>query len=481
MMQNKSEVRAFLEPVQLGMSLGGVALFTRLVEGVLQVHPEFIAWKLDLKNAFNEEARRSVLEVLEATPSLAHLVSFAATILAPVCALEAGGKTWGWAAEGLVQGDTSSGDFFTIALQPDLVALDMACRQGGGLARAGHDDVVAQGPPAVVIPAVLEFMIKIKSRCGLQVQLSKSQIFSWDGLLPAEAPQDVELAGKMVDGNFEVGFNCYGVPMGTPAYRTSELREKAEVIVADAEKVEDLLCGEKQAMWSALRLSIYQRFGYFSQHVPPSLTEPGSLAGHQTMAGTGVFSGIQHPKRKEGRGRRSGGESTSNSSRRKIFPRLGCKAASEELWVGLQVPGAVLWSSLPWGPGDFNPQDGRDLPPACGSLEWRRVLASWGSGSAKERRWRKVLLSGTQEGEELRRTWTSLTNEAREAAEWLDKDLEPVFSSTVEGVGNGSVTGETRRSVVEALEKTRALLLGKGLRSSPAQECQASLGVEAEM
>ena len=76
----------------------------------------------------------------------------------------------------------------------------------------------------------------------------------------------------------------------------------------------------------------------------------------------------------------------------------------------------------------------------------------WGTGAAQERRRRKVLEYGTQEGEERKRTWCSLTREAREFSEWMDKEVEPVFSQPVEGAGNGSVTGETRRLVMEAME-----------------------------
>ena len=42
----------------------------------------------------------------------------------------------------------------------------------------------------------------------------------------------------------------------------------------DSKKAEEVLGGDRQALWSALRLSITQRFGYLQQMVPPSLTEP---------------------------------------------------------------------------------------------------------------------------------------------------------------------------------------------------------------
>ena len=130
MVQNKMEIREFLEPVQVGLSVSGAALLTRCKAGVLNTHRDFVCFRIDLQNAFNEMSRRAVLDVLANEPNLSHLVSFAALILSPEPALETGGRKWGETAEGLVQGDTPSGDLFAIGLQPDLLELDMACRQG---------------------------------------------------------------------------------------------------------------------------------------------------------------------------------------------------------------------------------------------------------------------------------------------------------------------------------------------------------------
>ena len=84
-------------------------------------------------------------------------------------------------------------------------------------------------------------------RCHLKLQWNKSCIFSWNGKLPEGTPDGVELAGKMVDGNFEVGFDCYGVPIGSSKFISSELMEIAEEIVADAVKTWQVLSTNKQA------------------------------------------------------------------------------------------------------------------------------------------------------------------------------------------------------------------------------------------
>ena len=99
MVQSKSEVREYLEPVQVGISVAGAALLTRSVCGVLNTFANFICFRIDLKNAFNEMSRRAMLDVLENEPSLSHLINFVGTTLSPRAALETGRKKWG---EGLV-------------------------------------------------------------------------------------------------------------------------------------------------------------------------------------------------------------------------------------------------------------------------------------------------------------------------------------------------------------------------------------------
>ena len=218
MVQNKTEIREFLEPVQLGLSKAGAAILTRSVSGVLHSFRDFICFRLDLKNAFNEMSRRAIMDVIAGEPSLSHLETFVAAIAAPVAALETGGKRLGESGDGVAQGDPPSGDLFSVGLQPDLVVLDRDSKEGGGQAIAGHDDVSVQGPPGVVIPAVVKFAAAIWDRCHLRLQWSKSHIFSWDGVLPAGAPEEVEIAGKVIGGSFQPGFDCYGVPMGAKQY-----------------------------------------------------------------------------------------------------------------------------------------------------------------------------------------------------------------------------------------------------------------------
>ena len=92
--------------------------------------------------------------------------------------------------------------------------------------------------------------------------------------MPDNAPPDLKLAGTMVGEIFARGFMCYGIPIGTNEYVTHQLQEKAVEIVDDAVKTVEVLAGDKQALWTVLRMSPLHRFKYFCQLAPPSLTEP---------------------------------------------------------------------------------------------------------------------------------------------------------------------------------------------------------------
>ena len=461
MAQSKTEVRDFLEPVQLGISIAGPALLTRSVSGVLQAFPDFICFRLDLKNAFNEMSRRAILDVLNSEESLKHLVTFAAAILAPVAALETGGEVWGETAEGVGQGDPPSGDFFSVGLHPDLLELDRACREGGGQARAGHDDVFAQGPANVVIPAVERFARSIWERCHLKLQWNKSHIFTWDGILPEGTPEGVGIAGKTIDGVLEVGFDCYGVPMGTDKYVKSELMVMASEVAEDAKKTRELLNPNKQALWATLRLSTTQRFQFLCQHVHPSLCEPvAEWLDSQLWRELEATVGFDIPQGYRGQ----------EGDVALDVPVAGLNGRSFQEWA-VRLPVKMHG----WG---FRSLRATCIPAYIGTLEtsiprmkdispimvntWGGT-ESWGAEAPTASRWSAVLESGCREGVELERAWEILTREARESADWLGTQVDPVFSVPLSGLGDGSVSGNTRGDIVAARERTRAQLLTKAL------------------
>ena len=64
MSQCKTELRQYLEPVQLGMSLAGAAKLVFSVGGAIRANREQICIKIDLKNAFNECSKTAIIKVI---------------------------------------------------------------------------------------------------------------------------------------------------------------------------------------------------------------------------------------------------------------------------------------------------------------------------------------------------------------------------------------------------------------------------------
>ena len=272
--QSKTEIREFLEPQQLGQSLAGGAKLVLCISGMLEANPNFVCVSTDIENCYNTQNRAAALHGLQGAESLSHLTTFAATILAPVPALETRGKVWGSTGTGKIQGDSASGPLQAVGFQPSVEILDAECSVGGGVARAGADDVFAVGPPEIVIPAIQRFAAEVEERCSLRLQWSKSTVYTREGGLPDNTPAGLSLAGEQVGEQFLRGTMVYGVPVGCPEYITFKLREKAEEIISDANKTREVLATDPQALWTALRLSVQQRFQYLMQLTPPSLCEP---------------------------------------------------------------------------------------------------------------------------------------------------------------------------------------------------------------
>ena len=182
--ETTQDLVSFLEPEQLVLSKGGA---------------------VDLKNAFNEVHRAAIIENLEDEPSLQHLAWFAAVSLVPEVGLENGGVLWGKAKEGETQGDPKAGAVFCFGIQPEVRELCREVREAEGVGVFGMDDDYVAGPAEeVVFPAVERFERRLLERCGLVLQRAKTEVFSWNGVLPRDTPAGMVLAGR--EGEFLPGY-----------------------------------------------------------------------------------------------------------------------------------------------------------------------------------------------------------------------------------------------------------------------------------
>ena len=66
----------------------------------------------------------------------------------------------------------------------------------------------------------------------------------------------------------------------------------------------------------------------------------------------------------------------------------------------------------------------------------------------------------------------SVQSDARGLVEFLGQELEGTLATEVLGVGEGSVTGSTRKKVVEQREKLRGSVLSKALTQYPDQQAR---------
>ena len=235
---NREVLTEFLEPQQLALSQAGGAKLVHSVRMMLEQKREYFAVKLDIKNAHNEVARSSIIVALDREPTLRHLAWHVATCLAPTTSLESGGKIWGETGEGHSQGDPEASGCFCVAWHQEVIALDNTLTAVGGMARFGNDDGYAIGPKEVLFPAIAKFAEEIREKHLLELQVRKTEVFSWTGVLPPEAPPGVKLAGVTSDNTFYLGMVVYGIPVGCDEYVKHKLNEVVDDMVSQIDKVQ---------------------------------------------------------------------------------------------------------------------------------------------------------------------------------------------------------------------------------------------------
>ena len=114
-----------------------------------------------------------------------------------------------------------------------------------------------------MFPALETFASEVKNRCLLVWEKTKNEVFTWDGVLPERTTPGLTRAGAVVNGVFEPGFVCYGVPVGTDNYVHHMMNMKVEEVALGANNSCNVLGEEKQALWTVLRLSNSHQLDYW--------------------------------------------------------------------------------------------------------------------------------------------------------------------------------------------------------------------------
>ena len=234
--------------------------------------------------------------------------------------------------------------------------------------------------------------------------------------------------------------------------------------MADARKTVDILGGERQALWAALKWSISQRFEYWCQLSYPSDLQPAAAWLDSQLWGVLESAvGTHIPRGEEGKGWEcvlpvpvTGREGRSFASWVVRLPvRLGGWGLRSLVETSLSAFIGAVEQAVPSfsGPEGICPQ----LSQYLGGEE------SFGQDVGVEGRWQVMLENGGRMGEEFRRCWGKMRLAAAEAARWLEEELEGPLALETDSVGEGSTSGATRRLVMEQCEQTHHKLLSRGL------------------
>lgn len=465
--QNKEVLTEFLEPQQLGMSVAGGAKLVHCVRMVMELNPSFICVKLDFKNAFNEVYRARVIEALEEEDTLRHLALHAATLLAPDSGLESQGYLWGEAHEGTTQGDPESGPYFNVAIQKYVRVADAELAHIGGFARFGWDDGYLCGPPEDVYATLDTFSCKVKDHCGLELQRSKTEVLCMDKELPANTPDGLVRAGTTVDESWEPGIICYGVPIGSDKYVSHMLSAKMDEIEQQAKQIEGVLLEEKQALWAVLRSSISHKLDYWLTLCYPS----------QVKSAAERMDIVQNQMLESLVGMKIPMQAMANEWAIPLpVPEATLRTRSYQHWVirqPIKMGGLGIRSNVETRHAAYIGGLEQALPHFVGEGGICKQLSMVLGEVDGESRWQTLLQSGCRTGNELADAWNILKQEAQHCSSYLGLDIQGPLTSDVEGAGQGSTDGSTRRKITAEREELRGAVMKECLSRMTNQKRRA--------
>ena len=460
--QNRTVLAEYLEPQQLAMSQAGGHKLVHKVRMTLEENRHFVCVKIDLKNAHSEISRASVLEELDAEPSLRHLVTFFAVTQGAATSLENHGNIWGEAGDGQIQGDPCASAGFSVGIHRDVRALDAELAEADGCAVFGNDDGYLCGPANAVFPALDRFEASLQRRCGLYLQRMKTSVFAWEDL-PAETPTELKRAGVELDGAFYPGFDCYGIAIGVDEY-VRDFLEKVSEVADVVKKTCNLLQDDLQAKWTLLSSSISHMLDYhMSLQYPSDMLGPARQLDAILWQMLESAAGFPIPQVDEGMGVECCPQVNIPGLKDRTFQSWLVRLPVRAGGLGLRslvdiIPVAFLGAvqmSLPAFGGEFG---------ICRSLE--QVVGNW---QDEDRNWYTLLHSGSRTGIEFASVWDKLQTEALSCADYLGVELEGALAAGVVSVGDGVTDGSIRGKVTEERESTRAKVLSLALEQHPDQ------------
>eukprot|EP00973_Karenia_brevis_P042117 5830296-Karenia_brevis.AAC.1 len=236
-------------PQQVAMAIpSGITLLVFGMRSMMELHPEWVIVRLDLRNAYNEIKRASVLQRLLDSPNLQCLAPlFHAThsVSSPIFLAADGLHRAAFdSEEGVQQGDGPASASFCAGIHPEVKALDSELAAHGGAARFIMDDGYAIGPPQAVFAAVRRFGCAVRN-LGLELQESKCACYcpAGPGVMTEHRPISFPI-GQFIDSDGSshgFGVPVGGIPVGDNTYVQCYLTMKAAKAVSKIDSVTDAL------------------------------------------------------------------------------------------------------------------------------------------------------------------------------------------------------------------------------------------------
>ena len=248
---------------------------------------------------------------------------------------------------------------------------------------------------------------------------------------------------------------CYGVPVGTDNYVCRKLAEKVDELTDEAGIICQVLEGERQALWTVLRSSLSQKLDYWLTLVYPSLVSQAAARMDTLLISIlEKILGTHIPLQGEGLGWDCPIQ----------VPIQGLETRSFQQWAirqPVKMGGLGIRSQLELSPAAFIGGLEQALPHFTGAGGvCQQLVGVVGDGQGQvSNRWQPLLNSGCRTGRELAHALALLQREATECAGYLAQDLVGALAVPVEGAGEGSVDGSTRRSIVQQREELRGAVL----------------------
>ena len=266
-------------PQQVAIGVpSGISLLIFGVRALLDLHPDWVVIKIDIRNAYNEIKRSRVLQrLLHADILRDYAPMFWATHspTSDVALASAGLPVADFcSSEGVQQGDSFASVGFCAGIHPEICCLDAEVGAHGGCAKFDMDDGYVVGPPSVAFAAVQRFSEAI-SALGLYIRTDKCFCFSpAGGLEECDHRPSAFPLGRASFGDIEgYGIIVSGIPVGDEAYVQAKLGAKADEAVSKIETVTTKLRDvHLQSLFTALYYGLSPLFDFWLQHCYPEDT-----------------------------------------------------------------------------------------------------------------------------------------------------------------------------------------------------------------